>query len=347
MYDTAAVLLSHPPERVTEVRRWDRTVTAADPATGECWPKYIKNVEDGPSLTLLPGGQLKVERSLTKAVLGTNVLDLTTDQVGDAIAIVDDEVGRALDAPGLPSIASWLPVRVDYAENAHLAGGEAEVLRTLAALADVSLPRKGLPVRGQSHSVAWPSGAIRPKVYGKYLESGDERALGVLRYEVGVFRARGFRELQARTPALSRPFDRLGADVSLADVLTLEFRAVVLDRFRRQLRGDVMTAKEIGDLELVKLMHELFGVKGAVTMIGWALTWDVTGTRTARDILATGMGSVPTRYRMVGEFRRLRDEMVARGLVAADSATKWDRAAGDDLTTEVIQRVAHLERAAA
>jgi hypothetical protein len=352
MYDTAAVLLSHPPERVTEVRRWDRTVTAADPATGECWPKYIKNVEDGPGLTLLPGGQLKVERSLTKALLGTNVLDLTDGQVSESIAHVDDEVRRALDVPGLPSIATWLPVRVDYAENIKLPGGEAEVLRTLGALAEVSLPRKGLPVRGQAHSVAWPTGAIRPKLYGKYLESGDQRALGILRHEVGVFRARAFRDLQAGTPSLNRPA-RTDSDITLVDVLTPEFRGVVLDRYRTQLRGDVMTAREIGDLELVRLLHELFGVKRSVTMMGWALTWDVMGTRTARDILATGAGSVPTRYRVVADFRRLRDEMVKRGLMidghdpAVEASPRWDRAAGDELVSEVITRVALLGRSAA
>jgi len=351
MYDTVAVLLSHPPARVMDYQRWDKLVTAVDPQTGECWPKAMKNVPGGPGLTLLPGGQLKAERSLTKALLGTNVLDMTHAQVADAIGIVDEEIGQALDTPGLPSIATWLPVRGDYAENIRMAGGEPEVLRTLEALADVTLPRKGLPVRGQSHSVAWPTGALRPKLYGKYLESGDQRALGMLRHEVGVYRARVFRELLARTPALLRP-NRTGADVTLHDVLTPEFRAVVLDRYRTLLRGDVMTAREIGDLELVKLMHELFGVKGSVTMMGWAVTWDVTGSRTARDILATGIGSVPTRYRVVADFRRLRDEVAKRGLRLGGEgpSPRWDRvpdgAAGDELTTEVIHRVARLERAA-
>ena len=125
------------------------------------------NTAAGLHLTLHPSGALVAERSLPKALTGSNVDDLTQGQVADALAAVDAELRDAL-GEDLPGLGSWVPVRVDYCHNAHL-GSESEVARTLEKFALIELPRKGLPTVGQSHSVAWTRGSVRLKCYGKYL----------------------------------------------------------------------------------------------------------------------------------------------------------------------------------
>jgi hypothetical protein len=303
------------------------------------------NTASGLHLTLHPSGALVVERSLPKALTGSNVDDLRQDQVTEALAVVDDEI---LDALGekLPGMATWAPVRVDYCHNAHL-GSESEVARTLEKFARVELPRKGLPTVGQSHSVAWTRGAVRLKVYGKYLETkGDPKAAGVLRFEAGVVRLQSFRDLRdamakgsgsdanspvaevygvACTPNNGRTLGRVPLrelktrrDLRVVDVLTPEYHAASLGRYMERLRGDAMSEIELSDLAFMRELFDFFGVRHAVVVMGWCTTWHVLGVQSRADALASGYGHLASRYRVLDDIRRFRAHLVAKGVLVDD-----------------------------
>jgi hypothetical protein len=311
MYDTVAVLIDQPPRSVLDSPGWQHERVMTNLQSGERTTARILNDPGGPSLTLLPDGRLKIERSLPKALTGQNVEDLKQSDVGDAIEKVDAEIARALGTLATPSIALAKPVRVDYCESERL-GSEDAVRRELMRLRGVELPRKGQPVRGDSGSVSWPKGAIRPKVYGKYVESrGLEAAYGVLRHEVGAFRLKTFRAL------LGRPAT---APVALGDVLTTDVRASVMGRYGVQLAGGLAMAHELTNSRFLAEMLKMFGVRRTASLLGYALLWHGSGEPPVREMDPTRspFGSQATHYRVVADFRQLRLRLVESGYEVVD-----------------------------
>lgn len=297
-----------------EPHRWQRDKSSVDLETGEVVHRLVSNV-DGLLLTLHGGGRaLQAERSLPKLLNGQNISEIRGPEVGVAVAMLDAEIADALGVWSLPSFGTWLPVRADYPRSVDL-GSEAMVLRTLEKYSGLEMPYKGLPVIGQSHSVTWSKGDIRLKVYGKYQESRrDARALGLLRTEPGVFRARAFRLLLGRTDPKDPP--------TVLDVLTPRVHELVHEKFEARLRGDAMTAKEIGDLDLLNEMLALFGGRRTATLLGWALMFGLTGVESRADMLASPIGSMPTRYRVLADYRALRGALIAKGYVLSEVGTE-------------------------
>jgi len=310
MYDTVSAVLGEVPSELTDPRRWQRERQSVDTQTGEIVRTLTANAS-GLLLTLHGGGRaLQAERSLPKVYRGENISDLQGPEVAVALALVDSEIAEALGCWSLPSIGDWLPVRVDYPRSVDL-GSEAMVLRTLDKYGGLEMPYKGRPVIGQSHSVTWSKGDIRLKVYGKYQESkGDRRALGLLRLEPGVFRARAFRALLGRSDPKQPP--------TLLDVLTPAMHGLVHAKFEARLRGDVMTAKEIGDMDLFNEMLAMFGARRTVTLLGWAVAWGLSGVESRADMLGSSLGSVETRYRVLRDYRALRDQLVGKGFALSE-----------------------------
>ncbi len=280
----------------------------------------------GLHLTLHDGGALQAERSLPKALRGENVTDLVAGEEVAALAAVDREIAEGLDVE-LPPLGSWLPNRVDYCQNVQLRD-QAEVIRTLEKYAGIELPRKALPVRGQEHSVTWGHGAIRPKVYSKFLETrGDPRARGVLRYESGVIKARSFKDkyLWPLRSHVVAPCDEL----RLVDVLNPAIHAAVLGRYVAYLRGDLMTAKELSDLDFMRELLSFFGAPIAARLLGWCTVFYLVGVRNRRDLLASPVAAVATRYRVAAQLREFRVHLVEKGWLDLTAETR--DAAVDDL----------------
>lgn len=303
MYDTVSVVREAPPSHVMGRVPWQRVKRSTDPATGQFQERQILST-GGLGLTFYDSGYLQVERSLPKALTGQNVVDLRGDQVAAAVGAVDAEV-RAVFQCELPSIAEWSPARVDYCQSIKL-GSEEVVALQLRRLGDVQLPRKGRPVRGESGSLRWGCGAIKPKVYSKYLESRDPAALGVLRYEVGVFKRRAFAPLLGRMK---------GRPIALREVLTEELRAVVLDRYRAALGGFVVSEQELGDLEFLEEWMGFFKMGRGVQLLGWCLYWAATGHRTFADLEKAAKEwewNRRSRYRALADLRRFRAYLAAK-----------------------------------
>jgi hypothetical protein len=306
---------------VFDERLWTRERSSTDRDGVIHRTRYL-NLPSGLHLTLHEGGALQAERSLPKALRGDNITDLMPGEEVEALSVVDREIGDAL-CTGLPPFGSWLPNRVDYCQNVHLRD-EAEVIRTLEKLAGIELPRKGLPVRGQEHSVTWSHGAIRPKVYSKFLETrGDPRACGVLRFESGVVRARSFRDLSGLT------------DLCVSDVLTPALHTAVLGRYVSYLRGDLMSTKELSDLDFTRELLGFFGGPRAARLLGWCGIFYLLGVRSRRDMLnREDIGHTATRYRIASDLRRFRLHLIEKGL-GADFADESEDLAVDDLLVRI------------
>jgi hypothetical protein len=306
MYDTVTVLFDQPPRPVLDSPGWQRERVTTNFQTGERSTVRILNDPGGASLTLLPDGRLKVERSLPKALTGQNVDDMSQGDVVASIEAVDAEVARALGTLVLPSIGLASPVRVDYCESERL-GSEDAVRRELVRLRNVELPRKGRPIRGDSGSVSWPKGAIRPKVYGKYVETkANELAYGVLRHEVGAFHLRTFRTLLGRST---------GVPVALSEVLREDVRANVMGRYGAQLVGGIAMSHELTDSRFVVETVGLFGLRRTAALLGYAILWHVAGEPALSEELTdhSPFGSRSTHYRVVSDFRRLRVALLDKG----------------------------------
>lgn len=326
MYDTVAAVLTEVPPSALDPKRWQHTREVVDHATGEV-QRRMTTAADGLLLALHGGGRaLTAERSLPKALRGENVTDLFGPSVAVALATVDGEIAEAIGCWDLPSIGTWAPVRVDYPENIAL-GDEGRVLRTLERYAGIEMPYKGRPVVGQSHSVAWTKGDIRLKVYSKYQETKhDPRALGLLRVEPGVFRLRAFRQLLGRV-ATNPP--------TVLEVLTPDMHELVHERFRARLRGDAMTAKEIGDLDLAREMLAFFGGRRTASLIGWCALFALFGVESRADMVALDVASLPTRYRVLSDFRRFRDHLEAKGYMVGEATEP------DSQVEEIVIRLGH------
>jgi hypothetical protein len=364
-----SALLDKVPPEILETAGWSSERRRINRETGEIVSTRMLHSGHGLLVAAHPSGALQVERSLPKCYTGQNIEDLRQEDVGPAIAAVDAEIADVL-GEGLPSFGSWLPVRVDYCESVHL-GDESRVRRQLQRFADVELPHKGLPVRGQSGSVAWTRGAVRLKVYSKYSESkGDEKAAGVLRYEAGVIRARSLRDLRASIealPAVSRgplssrrmlthelPYSLLvggavvprrvlgiKANLSVLDVLKPEFHAAALGRYLTRLGGYAMSENEISDLVLLKELFAHLGGQRAAALLGWCLLWAASGVRSRQDVLALDMGSLATRYRLLADLRGFREYLRSKGYTVSGEAAEDD---GPEL---LIERFGSMRKYAA
>lgn len=356
MYDTVSALLAEVPARVMDERLWTRERSSFDPDTGEVHRTRFLNVAKGPLLTLHDGGRLMAERSLPKALWGNNVSEFETGrEVVAALACVDEEIRSAL-GDGLPSFGDWLPCRVDYCRNEHL-GDDGAVLRTLGHLAQVELPYKGRPVVGSSGSVNWPHGEVRLKVYSKFMETkGDPRAAGVLRWEAGVMRARGLRNLMAGVgigeysrPAASQAIERSAGvldgfedgceepeGLSVRDVLVPEMSAAALGRYSEFLGGAYMTADELSNVAIIRELAACFGWAHTARLLGWAAVYRTAGVGSKSQVLASSVGSQATRYRFVKDMRTFAAHLRAVGL--GDGIDADEECAVDD----VIARLAEL-----
>lgn len=307
MYDTFSAVLREPPVDLLDPRRWQRVREDVSVETGEVVRKMTTN-RGGLLLTLHPGGALQAERSLPKVYRGENVTDLSGVEAAVAVGMMDADIADALGTSDLPSFWDWMVVRGDYPRSIQLES-EGEVLRTLEKFGDIELPYKGRPVIGQSHSVTWAKGAIHVKAYSKFSESDDPRARGVLRVEPGVFRARSFRRL------LGVASD---AVVTVGEALSPAVFEMVHAKFERVLRGDVMSAQEISDGELFDELVSKFGIRRAVTLLGWGLAFAMKGVHSRSDMLQVGLGGVATRYRVVADYRDFRDHLLAKGYVLSE-----------------------------
>ncbi len=305
MYDTSTGLLTVP-AWVGQSPRWGTVHTKLRPSTGEVTTRHILNVEGGPSLTLLNGVTLMAERSLPKALHGSNVRELHQAELPDALARVDREIGEALHLD-LPPFGTWQATRADYCEQRQL-DSEDQVRTSCRALYDVELARKGKPIVGTSGtSVRWGRGAMKFKVYGKLAESDDLAATGVLRLEAEVHHQRTFRQL------LGRP---KGEVVQLLDVLTPEARQLVLQRFADVFTRSVMSEKEISDLEFVQEMVNYFPSKSVARLIAFCMMYRLAGFPTAREIM-NGRTVLPFNkssvYRCLADLRSFRQHLVDHG----------------------------------
>jgi len=327
IYDTVTALLREPPPGLDRRGLWNREFRSVKLDSGVETGRAVLNVHKGPALTLFQGGALMVERSLPKALRGQNIDDLRGPEVAVSLAIVDEEVREALGGVALPSIAEWAPVRVDYCESTRLES-EAHVLRALDALSGVELPYKGLPVRGQHHSVRWPKGDVQPKAYSKYLETrGDPAALGVLRREAGVFHLATFRDLTG----LASPL--------LLDVLTPELHARAWEPFGDYWRGGAVSGKELGDVRLLRELVDFFGRRRAAALLGHCAIFVAFGVQTRADVLGCDAVSLSTRYRVLADIRAFRAAMAAKGYdIVADGADDGEYAVA--LWSELRDRMA-------
>lgn len=270
--------------------------------------KGVCNVQSGPAITYRDTGLL-VERSLPKALHGQNIEDLTQGDLAPALAVVDREVRDALRVE-LPPIGQWQPVRVDYCRSERLPGGEDEVRRALGVLASVVLPYKGLPVRGQHHSVRWPKGTVQPKVYSKYSETkGDALAAGVLRREASVYHLKAFRKLTG----IEEP--------RVSDALTAAVWSAVWAPYELAMQGGRLTMKQLGDLRLVRELVGHFGTRRAASLLGYCVLLAMAGCETRADMLASEALEFRTKYRVLADLRAFRAAMEAKGYAfAGDSA---------------------------
>jgi len=299
IYDTVTALLREVPPEADDPKVWPHLRQVVSTATGEIRTTGILNVKNGPSITRHPNGLL-VERSLPKALRGENITDLSGIESMAAMAALDSELAEVLPFP-VPSIVEWQPVRADYCESRQV-GGEPEVLRMLGSLAQVVLPYKGLPIRGDHRSVRWPHGASQPKFYSKFLETrGDPRAEGVFRGEITVRRLGTFREITGL------------AEPTMGDVLRPECFQKVWAPFRPFLGGAALTREEIGNLELIRELVGYFGTRRAASLLGYCLLFAVAGVSSRQEMLASDVVEFRTKYRVLADIRSFRTAMREKG----------------------------------
>jgi hypothetical protein len=310
MYDTAAVLLGPFGKTFPQLPAWDRAIKkrTENPAKDHPQERWILNEPGGIQLTLLDRATLMVERSLPKALRGSNVVEFTQDDVPEAIAAVDREVGRILEFPELPSIGEGQPCRVDYSENRRI-GPEEHVRPLFNHLRLVELPRRGRPVLGDSGvSISWPRGSFPLKVYGKFEESGDPAAMGVVRLEQGIRHRRTFLQLLRRDKE---------ERVTLSEVLHPRLRERVLSDAVSLLGRVMMSERELSDREFVDEMVKMFGGPRCYQLLGFCVAYQLAGMPTMKQI-SEGRHvfgfTRPAVYRYLADLRALRGALVEREL---------------------------------
>ncbi len=342
MYDTTAALLTRPD--LARSPRWGIIRQTIKPSTGEVNTRHILNTERGLHLTLINSTTLIAERSLPKALYGTNVDDLTQDQVPDALAAFDREIADALRVE-LPSVGSWAATRADYCRNDAL-GDELAVRRALLDARNVQLARRGRPVVGDSGtSLRWTGRAMQFKLYGKLAESGEPHAVGVLRAEATVRHAKTFRELIGAGN---------GQVVQLLDVLTPTVRSQVLARFADVFERIQMSERELTDYQFAQEFVQFFGGKRGMQLVGFSILYQLSGFPSPGEIakgrkvgrLGLGLTRSAT-YRALADLRRLRLHLVEQGYqrpaLLADAANTYERGL-DELAAVAFHDDEHFVR---
>jgi hypothetical protein len=74
-----------------------------------------------------------------------------------------------------------------------------------------------------------------------------------------------------------------------------------------------MSRNRISTVELVVELVGFFGVGRAATLLGYCFLLARQGVESRADIIATEVGSMETRYRVLGDIRRFRVAMIAKG----------------------------------
>ncbi len=338
LYDTSAALLTAP--NLAGSPRWAVIRQTIKPSTGEVNTRHILNTERGLHLTLINGITLIAERSLPKALYGTNVDDLTQDEVPDALGKFDREIGEALHVD-LPPVGTWAACRADYCRNDEL-GDELAVRRALLDARNVQLPRRGRPVCGDSGtSLRWLGSAYQFKLYGKLAESGDTAATGVLRAEATVRHAKTFRELTSTGP---------GEVVQLLDVLTPHVRDQVLARFSDVFERVHMSERELSDWDFCQEFTDYFSGRRAMQLLGFTFLYQLAGFPSASEI-AKGRQILgfkrSTMYRALADLRAFRLHLVEQGYqrpaLLANAANTYERGL-DELAAVAFQDDEHFVR---
>lgn len=80
----------------------------------------------------------------------------------------------------------------------------------------------------------------------------------------------------------------------------------------------------LSDGAILATMLELFGPTHTVTLCGWALLAGTSGIPTGQGVVHLPLASPATRYRVLSDFRRLRDRLVELGY-QVDEATVVQR----------------------
>jgi hypothetical protein len=321
MYDTVAALWRHPPEGVSELVPWRAREERTNPETGEVRRSARGGNHLEAQVLLHPDGSIKVERSLPKALTYQNAVDLTQDQVPDALAAVDREL--SVLAPGVPwpPFGTLDPCRVDYCRSVTM-GGSAEVDLALRRLSLVPFPRKGRPVVGESGSVSWPRGDFRPKFYNKGRETGEDRYANVLRFEVGAFGSRALGHI----PGLLSPLG--GGELTVRDVLVPQAAEFVLGQALARVGGYEMSDQDVSDFAFLRAMVAFFGARRAFGLVGLSYGWLMFGVRTGDDLARLDLGERTTWYRARADLRRFRDHLAASGEELGDVDEVQARVAG-------------------
>jgi hypothetical protein len=345
LYDTSAALLTAP--NLAGSPRWGIIRQTIKPSTGEVNTRHILNTDRGLHLTLINGITLIAERSLPKALHGTNVVDLDQADVPAALGKFDREIAEALRVE-LPAVGTWAACRADYCRNDEL-GDELAVRRALLDARNVQLRGRGRPVCGDSGtSLRWLGSAYQFKLYGKLAESGDAAATGILRAEATVRHAKTFRELTGTSA---------GEVVQLLDVLTPHVRDQVLARFSDVFERVHMSERELTDWQFCEEFTEYFSSARAMQLIGFTFLYQLAGFPAAGEI-AKGRRVLgfkrSTMYRALADLRAFRLHLVEKGYqrpaLLADATNTYERGLdelaavafqGDD---EFVRYVASLKR---
>lgn len=294
-YDTVSVVFG---QILEPVGGWDHWYV--DSVTGA--EKGVLNVRGVMQVTAkrhVEAGRVEtvVQCSLPKLLWGQNIDTLGPNEVAPAVAMLDAAIGQYW--PGWPSVASWVVRRVDCTANREYGpDGELVVHQVLRAL-QASTIRGRRPVVGDSGtSLSWSSrrGAFTRKVYAKLAESGQARAAGVLRVEVGAIGQQAVRRVM-----------RADGVVTLGDVLgDPDFPKRVCRGFERSIvaceGGGVMTVAAAYSRLRVYLnhSHEKGGSNRAAQALGLAYLanrfgWSALGLerrfvwRAKKDLMAAGV----------------------------------------------------------
>ncbi len=140
---------------------------------------------------------LSIEASLPKVLFGHNRYPVPPDLLPDALAELTSR-GRSFIGPDLPPCDELEAWRIDATADVRLSS-ELEVALVGRVLGDFPL-NGAMPVRYPSGgSLHWPASRGFPgaRCYGKFAESGNERAVGQYRSEVQVMGGKQFRKALA------------------------------------------------------------------------------------------------------------------------------------------------------
>lgn len=173
--------------------------------------------------------ELVVQCSLPKLLWGQNIDTLGPESVGAAVDRLDALVHRYW--PSSPEVLLWGVRRVDCTANRVYTGEHPEesVGLVLEALKKVKLHGRYPRIGDSGTSVSWHaiSGGLHRKAYSKYFETGEERARGILRVEVGAQGVAASRRVLGLEGGTSVRFHDVLEDRGFPDRCTAGFGKVV------------------------------------------------------------------------------------------------------------------------